>query len=105
MFDTLAQQLHQVALEKGFWPEKADDIFMAKQCMMIVSEVTETMEAIRKDKGSQEIVEEIADILIRTLDLYEGLKENGYVTESLSDTLRNKTEYNKTRPERHGVRF
>jgi NTP pyrophosphatase (non-canonical NTP hydrolase) len=105
MFDTFAQQLHQVAVEKGFWPEKPDDVFMAKQCMMIVSEVTETMEAIRKDKGSQEIVEEISDIIIRTLDLYEGLKESGYVTESLSNTLRSKTEYNKTRPERHGVRF
>jgi len=105
MFDTFAHQLHQTAVDKGFWPEKADDIFMAKQCMMIVSEVTETMEAIRKDKGSQEIVEEISDIIIRTLDLYQGLLDNGYVSESLSETLRNKTDYNKTRPERHGVRF
>jgi NTP pyrophosphatase (non-canonical NTP hydrolase) len=105
MFDTFAYQLHQTAVEKGFWPDKADDIFMAKQCMMIVSEVTETMEAIRKDKGSQEIVEELSDIIIRTLDLYQGLLDNGYVSESLSETLRNKTNYNKTRPERHGVRF
>jgi NTP pyrophosphatase (non-canonical NTP hydrolase) len=105
MFDTMAYGLHQTAVEKGFWPEKPDDIFMAKQCMMIVSEVTETMEAIRKDKGSEEIVKEVADIIIRTLDLYQGLLENGYVTESLSDTLRQKSDYNKERPERHGVRF
>ena len=105
MLDTLAYGLHQTAVDKGFWPDRADDVFMAKQCMMIVSEVTETMEAIRKDKGSQEIVEELADIVIRTLDLYQGLLNNGYVSESLSDTLRKKTDYNKTRPERHGVRF
>jgi len=105
MFDTLAYGLHQTAVEKGFWPAEPDDIFMAKQCMMIVSEVTETMEAIRKEKGSEEIVKEIADIIIRTLDLYQGLVENGYVTESLSDTLREKSDYNKNRPERHGVRF
>jgi NTP pyrophosphatase (non-canonical NTP hydrolase) len=105
MLDTLAYGLHQTAVDKGFWPDRADDIFMAKQCMMIVSEVTETMEAIRKDKGGQEIVEELADIVIRTLDLYQGLLNNGYVSESLSNTLRKKTDYNKTRPERHGVRF
>jgi NTP pyrophosphatase (non-canonical NTP hydrolase) len=105
MLDTLAYGLHQTAVDKGFWPDRADDIFMAKQCMMIVSEVTETMEAIRKDKGSQEIVEEIADVIVRTLDLYQGLLNNGYVSESLSDTLRKKADYNKTRPERHGVRF
>jgi len=96
MLDTLAYGLHQTAVDKGFWPDRADDIFMAKQCMMIVSEVTETMEAIRKDKGSQEIVEEIADVIVRTLDLYQGLLNNGYVSESLSDTLRKKADYNKT---------
>ena len=106
MFDERAAQVHATAKEKGFWPEgNVDDIFIAKQCMMIVSEVTETMEAIRKDKGSQEVVSELADIIIRTLDLYEGLKKNGYVSESLTASFNNKTDFNKSRPERHGVRF
>ena len=39
MFDDLAKELHNTAIEKGFWPEDIDDIFIAKQCMMIVSEV------------------------------------------------------------------
>ena len=73
MLDDLAEELHKTAVSKGFWPEDVDDIFIAKQCMMIVSEVTELMEAIRKDKGEEEIVMETADILIRTLDLYAGL--------------------------------
>jgi len=105
MFDQLAIDLHKVAVEKGFWPEEIDDIFVAKQCMMIVSEVTEVMEAVRKDKGAEEISKEFADIIIRTLDLYAGMVEAGYTKESLDYILKKKTEFNQTRPEKHGVRF
>jgi NTP pyrophosphatase (non-canonical NTP hydrolase) len=69
------------------------------------SEVTEVMEAIRKDKGEEEITKEVADILIRTLDLYAGLVEAGYTKLSLDYALKEKTQFNKTRPEKHGVRF
>lgn len=105
IFDNLAINLHEIAVEKGFWPEDVDDIFIAKQCMMIVSEVTEVMEAIRKDKGEEEITKEFADILIRTLDLYAGAVEAGYTKLSLDQALREKVDFNKTRPEKHGVRF
>jgi NTP pyrophosphatase (non-canonical NTP hydrolase) len=103
--DELANDLHEVAVEKGFWPENIDDIFITKQLMMVVSEAVEVMEAIRKDKGKQQVADEMADIIIRTLDLYAGLVENGYTDISLDDALDNKTNFNKTRPERHGVRF
>ena len=106
MLDEYSVSVHKTARDKGFWPDgSASDIFVAKQCMMIVSEVTETMEAIRKDKGSAEIVSELADIIIRTLDLYQGLKRSGYLVESLDEAFNNKTKFNETRPERHGVRF
>lgn len=105
MFDDLAEQLHSTAVAKGFWPEQTDDIFIAKQCMMIVSEVTELMEAIRKDKGEEEIAMETADIFIRTLDLYAGLVEAGYTTVSLDYALQEKANINKDRPQKHGVRF
>jgi NTP pyrophosphatase (non-canonical NTP hydrolase) len=101
----MGKSIHAIAVEKGFWPEKVDDIFIAKQLMMIVSEVVEVMEAIRKDKGKQEVADEMADILIRTLDLYEGLSENGYVDQELQVAINNKTSFNKSRPERHGVKF
>jgi NTP pyrophosphatase (non-canonical NTP hydrolase) len=103
--EEMSNTLHSIAVEKGFWPEKVDDIFIAKQLMMIVSEAVEAMEAIRKDKGKQEIAEEMADILIRTLDLYAGLKEHGYVDADIQSTLNNKSNFNKTRPERNGVKF
>ena len=103
--DGMAKELHEVAVEKGFWPDKVDDIFITKQLMMIVSEAVEVMEAIRKDKGKQEVADEMADIIIRTLDLYQGLKDNGYVDGDLQVALNNKTDFNKSRPERHGVKF
>ena len=103
--DEMADHLHQVATEKGFWPTQVDDIFITKQLMMIVSEAVEVMEAIRKDKGKQEVADEMADIIIRTLDLYAGLVENGYTDISLDEALDNKVSFNKQRPERHGVRF
>ena len=105
MFDQLAIDLHKVAVEKGFWPEDVDDIFIAKQLMMIVSEVVEVMEAVRKDKGEEEIAKEFVDIIIRTLDLYAGMVEAGYTRESLDYILNKKSDFNKTRPEKHGVRF
>jgi NTP pyrophosphatase (non-canonical NTP hydrolase) len=103
--DEMADYLHQVATEKGFWPEMVDDIFITKQLMMVVSEAVEVMEAIRKDKGKVEIADEMADIIIRTLDLYAGLVENDYTDISLDQALENKVNFNKERPERHGVRF
>ena len=107
MLDAMAIDLHKNARDKGFWPEPedVDDIFIAKQLMMIVSEVTEVMEAIRKDKGEEEITKEFADILIRTLDLYAGVVNAGYTRLSLDQALKEKVEFNKTRPEKHGVRF
>ena len=107
MLDSLAVDLHKNAVVKGFWPEieDVDDIFVAKQLMMIVSEVVEAMEAIRKEKGEEEITKEFADILIRTLDLYAGIVEAGYTRLSLDHVLKEKADFNKTRPEKHGVRF
>ena len=101
----MAKEIHTTAVEKGFWPEKVDDIFITKQLMMIVSEAVEVMEAIRNDKGKQEVADEMADIVIRTLDLYQGLVDNGYVDQELQIALNNKTSFNKSRPERHGVKF
>jgi NTP pyrophosphatase (non-canonical NTP hydrolase) len=105
MIDGMAKEIHDTAVEKGFWPDKVDDIFIAKQLMMIVSETVEVLEAIRKDKGKQEVADEMADIVIRTLDLYQGLVDNGYVDQELQTALNNKTSFNKSRPERHGVKF
>ena len=107
--DTTAKILHETAVQKKFWDDfdpVRPFIFYAKQIAMVHSEATEVLEAIRKDKGEDEIVEEIADIIIRVLDLFEGLKRTGEISKdaSLDNAITQKTMKNKKRPERHGVR-
>ena len=105
MFDELAEQIHKNAVEKGFWDKTVDPIFVAKQMMMIVSEVSEAMEALRKDMDPDQISDEFEDIIIRTLDLYAGIAEAGYVKKSLDYAIKEKMERNTHRPKKHGVRF
>ena len=105
MFDDLAEEIHKNAVDKGFWDRTVDPIFLAKQMMMIVSEVSEAMEAVRKEMDPEQISDEFADIIIRTLDLYAGMAEAGYVTKSLDYAIKEKMERNTHRPKKHGVRF
>jgi NTP pyrophosphatase (non-canonical NTP hydrolase) len=105
MFDELAKDIHKNAVEKGFWDRPADEIFVTKQMMMIVSEVVEAMEALRKDMDPNQLSDEFADIIIRTLDLYAGMVEAGYVTKSLNTAIKEKMAKNADRPKKHGVRF
>lgn len=85
------------------FPKSDKFIFYAKQIAMIHSEATEVLEALRKDKGQDQVVEELADILIRVFDLYEGLRFNGDVKDSLHDTVKKKMGINESRPRMHGV--
>jgi NTP pyrophosphatase (non-canonical NTP hydrolase) len=69
------QQYYMLMQEiKGFWDDNNGTIFYLKQLAMVHSEVSEVLEAIRKEKGDDQVVEELADIIIRVLDLYAGLK-------------------------------
>jgi NTP pyrophosphatase (non-canonical NTP hydrolase) len=109
--DATAKALHDTAVEKGFWEpnnENTHIIFYLKQIAMIHSEATEVLEAIRKEHGGYKIVEELADILIRVLDLYQGLREDGMVSEgydiiSLHDVFEEKSKINEIRDRLHGV--
>jgi NTP pyrophosphatase (non-canonical NTP hydrolase) len=105
MFDELAEEIHKNAVAKGFWDRTADEIFVAKQMMMIVSEVVEALEVVRKDMDPDKLSDEFADIIIRTLDLYAGMVDGGYMKKSLDYAIKEKMEVNSTRPKKHGVRF
>ena len=103
--DVLAAILHEIAIEKGFWDNPKNFDVFGNKLALIHSEVTEVLEAIRKNKGSEEIVEEMVDILIRTLDLYASMRNGGFVEHSLDEILFNKMEKNKARPKLHGNLF
>ncbi len=108
--DRLALELHSTAVTKKFWDEYPKNgtesekfVFYAKQIAMIHSEATEVLESIRKRKDSHETVEELADILIRTLDLYGAMYSYGYTPFSLQKVLESKMDKNLSRPDKHGV--
>jgi NTP pyrophosphatase (non-canonical NTP hydrolase) len=103
--DVLAALLHETAIEKGFWSNPKNFDVFGNKLALVHSEVTEVLEAIRKNKGSEEIVEEMADVLIRTLDLYAAMRNGGFIVHSLDEILFNKIEKNKVRPKLHGNLF
>lgn len=103
--DVLAALLHETAIEKGFWNSPKNFDVFGNKLALIHSEVTEVLEAIRKNKGSEQIVEEMVDILIRTLDLYASMRNAGFVDHSLDEVLFNKMEKNKLRRKLHGNLF
>jgi len=103
--DVLAALLHETAIEKGFWDSPKNFDVFGNKLALIHSEVTEVLEAIRKNKGSEQIVEEMVDILIRTLDLYASMRNAGFVDHSIDEVLFNKMGKNKLRKKLHGNLF
>jgi NTP pyrophosphatase (non-canonical NTP hydrolase) len=114
MMNELAQEAYQISASKGFHPEgDTEDQYVERSTNNIHDEVSELHEAWREgnlhalcDKASKMEAlglepltcgeEEIADILIRSLDFAATLKID------TDRAVRIKMAYNKTRPERHG---
>lgn len=108
--DVLAEKCHKDAKELG-WYEKEFKKSDVESLMMVVTELTEAVEEIRKgyqadtfyrknDQGKPEgFSVELADAVIRLLDLanYHGI--------ALEPIILEKLEYNKTRGKRHGKNF
>jgi hypothetical protein len=116
LLNKLAEEIHEISLSKGFWdklynkkflgknkPKPKQDIdFMLAKLALVHSEISEVLEAMRKQQGEEKIVEEIADVLIRLLDFYQGAKLSGWVESSLDDIYSKKMAKNKSRPPMHG---
>ena len=103
--DAFAAALHETALEKGFWDGEITYDKIGNKLALVHSEVTEVLEAIRKNKGSEEIVEEMSDVIIRLLDLYAAMMNEGFVEHSLDEVMDNKINKNKERQRLHGNLF
>jgi NTP pyrophosphatase (non-canonical NTP hydrolase) len=103
-FDELAKEVYLINKEKEFWVDKEINYdFIGLKLALIHSEVTEVLESFRKNQGKE--VAELADIIIRVLDLYRGLLEAGWVDESLHDMVYSNIDNNKKRPKKHGNMF
>ena len=105
MLTQLASDFHEVAVSKGFWDGEYGYDKVGNKLALVHSEVTEVLEAIRKNKGSQEIVEEMSDVIIRLLDLYAAMVEHGDIVHSIDVVMAEKTAINKERPKLHGNNF
>lgn len=103
--DALSAILHETAKEKGFWDGEYTHDKVGNKLALVHSEVTEVLEAIRKNKGSEQIVEEMADIIIRLLDIYAAMRNEEQIIHSLDEVLENKININKDRPRLHGNLF
>lgn len=109
--NTLIQQIHSTATTKGFWPAWTDvegvdtvDInFVLAKIALGHSEFSETLEAVRKQQGSDKVMEEIADIVIRTFDLVGGMHRFGWIDSAdLEAVIAKKMGINNERPKMHG---
>jgi NTP pyrophosphatase (non-canonical NTP hydrolase) len=103
--DALSAILHETAREKGFWDGEYSNDKVGNKLALVHSEVTEVLEAIRKSKGSESIVEEMADVIIRLLDIYAAMRNEEQILHSLDEVLEAKINKNKERPRLHGNLF
>lgn len=103
--DALSAILHETAKEKGFWDGKYTNDKVGNKLALVHSEVTEILEAIRKRHGSEKIVEEMADVIIRLLDIYAAMRNEEEILHSLDEVLESKINKNKERPRLHGNLF
>jgi NTP pyrophosphatase (non-canonical NTP hydrolase) len=103
----LADEVHRNAEKHGFHGTTNFDEYLANMCNNLHGEVTELWDAHRSDKlyafcdkapkcNLTCVEEELADIVIRTLDLARQLGVN------IEQAVLAKHEYNKTRPFKHG---
>ena len=124
MFKKLQTEIHNNAVTKGFWEGEAANI--PTKLMLIVSEISEAMEAHRKNNfalgnghiqgvlgwvNEKDFIEhfertekdtfqdELADAMIRILDLAEKMDID------LESHIKAKMRYNKSRPFMHNVKY
>jgi hypothetical protein len=108
----LALQIHQTAKEKGFWDEilldpesgllrvppptpKEVGAFISEKLCLIHSEVSEALEDHRRDQHDH-MAEELADVLIRVLDL------SAFMNYNIAAAVSDKMEKNQQRERMHG---
>ena len=103
--DALAAMLHETAKDKGFWDGEYSHDKIGNKLALVHSEVTEVLEAIRKSQGSEKVVEEMADVIIRLLDVYAAMRNEEQILHSLDEILESKVNKNKERPRLHGNLF
>ena len=99
----IAGEVHQTAVDKGFWDGTRNN---AELIALMHSELSECLEALRLDNPRStkipiftEAEEELADLVIRVMD---AAMANGW---DVGGAIETKARYNKDRPHKHGKAF
>lgn len=89
----LCKEAFETAKSKGWHDEERE---LGTLLCLIHGEVSEAMEADRRNEGKERVVEELADVCIRIFDLC------GSRDLDLETAIKNKMEKNKSRTYKHG---
>ena len=100
-FNKLSIDIHNTAVEKGWWETERND---GEAIALMHSELSEALEALRKDPKATDdhlseflgVEAEFADVIIRIMDLSA---KRGW---NVGSAILAKAEYNKQRAYKHG---
>ena len=100
--DSLQENIHQLAVDKGWWEDGRE---FPEVAALVHSEISEALEEWRQGRNEtyigpdgkpEGVFVELADAVIRIMDFF------GYYGESLEQHILTKHAFNQTRPHRHG---
>jgi len=94
----LAAEVHQTALEHGWWRDATTPDTFPRCVMLICCEAAEAVEAHRK-RNFEQVAEELADIILRTLDVAQAFELD------IGLEVVRKAAKNVNRPYKHGNRL
>lgn len=125
--NALAAEIHDIALEKGFWEQDENPLIIPTKLALIVDECSEALKVHREDYAgtekcdcfapcngecydctnpsemtvgqAEDFGEELADIIIRTLDL------SYHYQIDIGAHISDKITKNRGRPHKHGKRY
>lgn len=95
-FNRLQKIVYEINKDHGFHEKDKNELYVPTALALIASEVSEALEVDRKDIGEFEMGLELADIVIRTMDLAESQHID------LAKYILYKMTKNKIRPYKHG---